>query len=67
MQIFMYACMYVCVWLNSLECAVGDWQHPRTSGQIMSAGRAKYISFLGQGTNIHLPLSGVSVLSKKKK
>ena len=31
---FMYVCMYVCmyVWLNWLECGVGDWEHPEPSG-----------------------------------
>ena len=43
-----------CTWLNWLECAVGDWQHP---GQSLSGGRATYINSLGQGTNIQLPLS----------
>ena len=37
------SCMYictknVCMWLNWLECAVGDWQHPGPFGQCVSAG-----------------------------
>ena len=36
-------CMYVCMWLNWLECAVGDWQHPGPSE--FKCGRATYISF----------------------
>ena len=34
----MYVCMYVCMWLNWLECAVGDWQRPGPLGQSSSAG-----------------------------
>ena len=49
--------MYVCMWLNWLECAVGDWQHPGPLGQSSECGRATYINSLGQGTNIQLPLS----------
>ena len=52
----MHVCIYVCMWLNWLECAVGDWQHPGPLGQSSSAG-GPYISFLGQGTNIQLPFS----------
>ena len=47
----MYVCtnkMYECMWLNWLECAVGSE---------FKCGRATYISSLGQGTNIQLPLS----------
>ena len=33
----MYVCMYVCMWLNWLECAVGDWQHPGPLGQTLTA------------------------------
>ena len=39
-----------------------------TFGSDFKCGRATYINYLGQGTNIQLPLlSGVSVLPKKKK
>ena len=30
--------MYVCMWLNWLECGVEDWKHPGPSGQSLSAG-----------------------------
>ena len=34
----MYVCTKKCMWLDWLECAVGDWQHPGLSGQSLSAG-----------------------------
>ena len=52
------------MWLNWLECAVGDWKRPGPLGQKFKCGRATYISSLGQRTNVQLPLSGV-VLSKQ--
>ena len=56
--------MYVCMWLNWLECAAGDCKHPGPLGQKFKCRRATYISSLGQGTNVKLLLSGV-VLSKQ--
>ena len=38
MYVCMYVCKYVCMWLNWLECAVGDWQLPGPSGQSLRAG-----------------------------
>ena len=38
MYVCMYVCMDGCMWLNWLECAVGDWQHPGPLGQSSSAG-----------------------------
>ena len=32
----MYVCMHVCMWLNWLECAVGDQQHPVPLRQSLS-------------------------------
>ena len=60
--------MYVCMYATQLV-SVYSWRLATsgTFGLEFECGRATYISSLGQGTNIHLPLSGVSVLSKKKK
>ena len=38
MYVGMYVCRYVCMWLNWLECAVGDWQHPGLLDQSSSVG-----------------------------
>ena len=49
--------MYVLYWLNWLKFAVGDCKRPRLLGQKFKCGRATYIIFFEQGTNIQLPLS----------
>ena len=53
-----HVCMYVCMYVAQLV-RVCSWRSvtSRTFGLEFECGRATYIKFLGQGTNIQLPLS----------
>ena len=54
----MYVCMYVCMYVAQLvRVCIWRLATSGTFGSEFECGRATYISSLGQGTNIHLPLS----------
>ena len=62
-----HTCMYVCMYVAQLVRAC-SWRLATsgTFGSGFKCGRATYISSLGQGTDIQLPLFGVSVLFKQQ-
>ena len=65
----MYICMLVCMYVAQLV-RVWSWrlETSGTFGSEFECGRATYISSLGQGTNIQLPLSPeCQVLSNKQR
>ena len=58
LSVCMYVCMYVCIYVAQLV-RVCSWRLATfgTFGSEFECGRATYINFLGQGTNIQLLLS----------